>query len=1518
MLFLVVGSVSADVTTQADLNDAIQAATAGSTVEISAAGTYKVPGISKNITVKGTVSGVVFDCVGSGSIASIPNGCTFENVKFLMGSTNYHGFQHAGAINMKNCTFEGLFFSYGDMNFNGCTFNQTASDYCMWDYGQDLTYTNCTFNCAGKFLNIYNEGNGNWKLTVEGCTFNSTKKNKSALNIKASCGAKVLGWDVTINNCKVNDEDMFPSASGDATSTLYVGSPIWQVDDRTAAALEANIVKVTLDGAVVYGGSTEIVTVEVPEEVTISGTESASEPEKTAAKEAVEELGSNTAITSNEATNVAEVEEVTTLKIEVKNVAVETTPAVGETQATATVTKVTYDVQPMKDEEKVTETTEVITFRLPVPQSFKGVSVKVSHNHNEVTSSTYETVQGEGANKYVELASDKFSEWTLEDINPNTVAVIGETQYESLQAAITAANANDEIILIADQEISTAIEISKSLTLNLNGKTIINNVASNRLFRVGGVTFTIDGTAEGSSMIIPETNKYSFGFVDMRNMSGSASTDSKLVLNGGYYEGATLCGAFFKGRNHYQTFELNNVHCKCTAGDGQQYYANGYYYNGDNASVVNSYGYLTTLKVVGGLYEHATLAISASNVFQGTNFMTDGKSSVSFDNVEVVSSHGPIYELSNGEMTINNCDFTIEGEARWDNSAICASNNATLNVNGGKYNAPYAVYALTSGATININGGEFTGSKSILVAGTDYPEAVSTINVSDGKFTYTGSNPSEAFDTYGSSPTTIVISGGTFNVEIPNEYCAEGFVPVDNGDGTYGVKEDNFVAQVGENKYETLADAIAAVPTDGTATTIKMLADVDLEAALTVANTKNITLDLNGKTVKNEASKSLAQLITVNGKLTIDDSSADKDGKIQNTASAKYVIKTGTAAAVLTLNNGTIETTTGNGNGAVYGTNGAFVMTGGKVIAAGTGVTSKNVTISGGEITATAGQALCAAGTISGGKFISTNNNAVYANQSGTLEITGGEFTGVSTKPTINIYTTDVKVTGATLNNGVGFASNATAMVLPGSDDAYLANTHAAFYDGETLVGYAPINTGLFANTKVSGKTVKLTKDVATTTYLNVTKSFTLDLNNHNITCTPAKADATILTKGTASAPVELTIKGEGKVSCGDHGEGCNAIQVSNYSTVNIEGGEFSVPGDNSTLYMLATAGNSVVNISSGEFKSGDGKYILNIKDDVRANNTFNVTGGTFHGFNPADNNAEGEHTNFVAEGYESVDNGDGTWTVKVITEDDAAITIIDNEGRKCNYKANSQIILEDGVKSVSVNNNVEVSMLRYNRTFNASAGSWQSWVVPFNTRVSNEENSPIFAKIVQFAYVDASGKIVDDANSGELVIVVDQLSSGDIVKANYPYFVKVKAPDTYTFWSSDDRLYKTTPKEITMSTSTKEFTFTGVYERIEKSNIWMMDLQGQYSHMTTLKEVNPYRWYFTINSKNVYGEDDDWTTPSNVRVLVLGEDELATSIMNAIKDMEQHGEKYDISGRMIQHNQNGLYINAGKKYLKK
>ena len=62
--------------------------------------------------------------------------------------------------------------------------------------------------------------------------------------------------------------------------------------------------------------------------------------------------------------------------------------------------------------------------------------------------------------------------------------------------------------------------------------------------------------------------------------------------------------------------------------------------------------------------------------------------------------------------------------------------------------------------------------------------------------------------------------------------------------------------------------------------------------------------------------------------------------------------------------------------------------------------------------------------------------------------------------------------------------------------------------------------------------------------------------------------------------------------------------------------------------------------------------FLINCIDKAWKNGTakVSITGGTFVNFNPADNKAEGEGTNFVADGYKVVSatqtNGDIWYTV--------------------------------------------------------------------------------------------------------------------------------------------------------------------------------------------------------------------------------------------------------------------------------
>ena len=73
-------------------------------------------------------------------------------------------------------------------------------------------------------------------------------------------------------------------------------------------------------------------------------------------------------------------------------------------------------------------------------------------------------------------------------------------------------------------------------------------------------------------------------------------------------------------------------------------------------------------------------------------------------------------------------------------------------------------------------------------------------------------------------PANIAISGGTFSTAIDAAYCASGFIPTKNADGTYGVKKGAYVAQVGTTKYDTLEGAIEAAVAAGQA--VELLDDV--------------------------------------------------------------------------------------------------------------------------------------------------------------------------------------------------------------------------------------------------------------------------------------------------------------------------------------------------------------------------------------------------------------------------------------------------------------------------------------------------------------------------------------------------------------------------------------------------------------------------------------------------------------------------------------------------------------------
>lgn len=126
-----------------------------------------------------------------------------------------------------------------------------------------------------------------------------------------------------------------------------------------------------------------------------------------------------------------------------------------------------------------------------------------------------------------------------------------------------------------------------------------------------------------------------------------------------------------------------------------------------------------------------------------------------------------------------------------------------------------------------------------------------------------------------------------------------------------------------------------------------------------------------------------------------------------------------------------------------------------------------------------------------------------------------------------------------------------------------------------------------------------------------------------------------------------LTIKGAGTLQAKEND--CFAVDVMDGGKVVIEDGTYV--GNVHAVYVFEGS----VEIKGGKYSIQQPSelpspygYVLNCYDANCKNGTAKimVSGGEFEKFNPADCAAEGAHTNFLADGYMSVEAEEGVWTV--------------------------------------------------------------------------------------------------------------------------------------------------------------------------------------------------------------------------------------------------------------------------------
>lgn len=175
-----------------------------------------------------------------------------------------------------------------------------------------------------------------------------------------------------------------------------------------------------------------------------------------------------------------------------------------------------------------------------------------------------------------------------------------------------------------------------------------------------------------------------------------------------------------------------------------------------------------------------------------------------------------------------------------------------------------------------------------------------------------------------------------------------------------------------------------------------------------------------------------------------------------------------------------------------------------------------------------------------------------------------------------------------------------------------------------------------------AGDVVTLINDVDLGTadgdHLTISNDVTLDLSERTLTA--SGSNGAIQVKGGTT-----TIAGDGAVTAGLGSDNYSMAVWAANGNVLINGGTYqnATDGSDRGTDLIYASGNALIEINGGTFIAAKPEWTLNCKDADYKAGTANiiVKGGRFYKFDPANNNTEGPGTNYVAEGYQSIKDGD-------------------------------------------------------------------------------------------------------------------------------------------------------------------------------------------------------------------------------------------------------------------------------------
>ena len=339
--------------------------------------------------------------------------------------------------------------------------------------------------------------------------------------------------------------------------------------------------------------------------------------------------------------------------------------------------------------------------------------------------------------KYIPTDYVQSADGTVEKLGEtNAVAKVGDTYYKTLADAVAAAD-NNTVTLLKDVTADITIPAGKTMTLDLNGKTL-TNVNDHTILNNGNLTITGTGKVDNIS-----------------HAKGALYNKGTVVVNGGTFDRSKENGKTSNDSGSNSWYTIKNVGSmtihdgatvqtagnNTTLGKFSSLVSNGYFNAGD---YTNNRGLeQPILTIDGGTFrgglntikndDHAKLTINGgtfSNYYQA-----------------VVQNHN-IAEITGGTFTAAS-DANAKTYGIYNCGCGAEIDLGTLTVSGGTFTgATYAVADVSSeNADVTISGGQFAGTKAAIVKSST---SKATIAVSGGKFS--------------SDPSVYVVGNGNTNI----------------------------------------------------------------------------------------------------------------------------------------------------------------------------------------------------------------------------------------------------------------------------------------------------------------------------------------------------------------------------------------------------------------------------------------------------------------------------------------------------------------------------------------------------------------------------------------------------------------------------------------------------------------------------------------------------------------------------------------------------------------------------------